>query len=162
MSAQAVANQVQKKNSGAPSNRPHQVEFQQTLYQGPLPAPHDLFQYDQLLPGSADRIIAMAEREQAHRMNIEDQRCRADIRHRDEVVSGQRFNARGVFISDIFGQAAGAVVGLACVAGAVYVALQPGVHPTVPIALVGLPVASIIHAIRSRDSKQRDSKTKEK
>ena len=136
--------------------RSQQLEIQQTVYQGPLPAPQDLFAYDQLLPGTAGRIVAMAEREQAHRMNIEDMRARADIKHRDDVAAGQRAAAKGVFTSDLFGQAAGAVVGLSCIAGAIYLALQPGVHPTIPIALVGLPVASIIQAIRTKDKKPKE------
>jgi uncharacterized membrane protein len=119
------------------------------MHQGPLPAPQDLFAYDQYLPGTADRIIAMAEREQAHRMNQEDMQTRADIRHREEVVAAQRANAQGVFTSDLFGQGAGALIGACCVGGAIYTALQ-GVHPTIPIALVSLPIASIINAIRQK------------
>lgn len=38
----------------------------QTSYQGPLPPPGDLAAYNQALPGGAERIMQMAEREQAH------------------------------------------------------------------------------------------------
>lgn len=119
-----------------------------TLHQGPLPAPEDLHRYDELLPGAANRIIAMAEREQAHRMNMEDMAQRADIRHREDIVTSQRNVARGAFTSDLLGQAAGAVVALSSLAGAVYTALN-GAHPAVSIALVGLPIAAIIKAIRT-------------
>lgn len=34
-------------------------------YQGPLPAPADFAAFDQVLPGAADRILAMAEQRQA-------------------------------------------------------------------------------------------------
>jgi uncharacterized membrane protein len=131
---------------------PPQVIAQQQMHvrhhSGPIPAPQDLFQYDQLTPGAADRIIAMAEREQAHRMNIEDMSTRADIRHRDEVVAAQRENAKGVFRSDLAGQFLGWTIGLICVGGAIYTATL-GVTPAIPIALVGLPVVSIIKAIRN-------------
>jgi hypothetical protein len=120
----------------------------QALHQGPLPTPQDLFEYDRLLPGSAERIIAMAEREQAHRMNLEDMTQRAEIRHRDELVAAQRENSRGVFRSDLAGQTLGWGLALCCVGGAVYTAVM-GAHPAVSIALVSLPIASIIKAIRS-------------
>ncbi len=38
------------------------------VFQGALPPPSMFGQYDQVLPGSADRIMAMAEKEQAHRI----------------------------------------------------------------------------------------------
>ena len=121
------------------------------MRQGPLPTPEELFQYNHLIPGAADRIIAMAERELAHRTNIDDLSTRADIRHRDELVLAQRDTARGVFRSDLLGQVLGAAVALSCVAGAVYTALS-GANPWVSIALVSLPVASIIKAVRSMSS----------
>lgn len=115
---------------------------------GPLPTPEELFHYQQLIPGSADRIIAMAEREQAHRMNIEDMQSRSDIKHRDELVASQRQNAAGVFRSDMAGQVLGAAVALVATGGAIYTAMI-GAHPTVSIALVSLPVAAIIKALRA-------------
>ncbi|MBI1739603.1 MAG: DUF2335 domain-containing protein [Acidobacteriales bacterium] len=40
-------------------------------FSGPLPHPEDLAKYEQVLPGSADRIIRMAERQAEHRQNLE-------------------------------------------------------------------------------------------
>lgn len=137
-----------------PPNRPpvaatHAIVQTRT---GPLPTPEELFQYNTLLPGAADRIIAMAEREQAHRANLDDMATRADIRHREELVVSQQRNAAGAFRSDLVGQLLGGLVAILCIAGAVYTAIN-GVHPTIPIALVSLPVASIIKAIRAIQSK---------
>lgn len=96
----------------------------------------------------------MAEREQAHRVNLEDMATRADIRHRDEISAGQRENSRGVFRSDMAGQLLGGVVAVLCVIGAVYTA-SIGAHPTVSIALVGLPIAAIIKALRAVGDKDK-------
>ena len=41
------------------------------IHQGPLPAPSDLAQYEQACKGAADRIIQMAERQSAHRQELE-------------------------------------------------------------------------------------------
>lgn len=38
---------------------------------GPLPPPNILAGFEELLPGSADRIIQLTENEQSHRVNIE-------------------------------------------------------------------------------------------
>jgi uncharacterized membrane protein len=40
-------------------------------YQGPLPPADQVRSYEQVLPGSFDRILRMAERQQEHRMELE-------------------------------------------------------------------------------------------
>lgn len=39
-------------------------------YPGPLPHPSILSGYDQIVPGAAERIIQMAERDQQHKIDI--------------------------------------------------------------------------------------------
>lgn len=48
--------------------------------QAPLPAPDDFAQYEQILPGSAERILRMAEIQASHRQNMERQMIIANIR----------------------------------------------------------------------------------
>lgn len=48
-----------------------QLLIQQRFFSGPLPPPEMLAQYNQAAPNAADRIIAMAEQEQAHRQQLE-------------------------------------------------------------------------------------------
>lgn len=43
----------------------------QKLHSGPLPAPEDLAHYEQICPGAAERIIAMAEQQENHRQTME-------------------------------------------------------------------------------------------
>lgn len=40
-------------------------------YSGPLPPAEQIRQYEEVLPGSADRILSMAERQEAHRHALE-------------------------------------------------------------------------------------------
>ena len=40
-------------------------------FSGPLPPPNVLSAYEDLLPGAADRIITMAEKQLEHRMYLE-------------------------------------------------------------------------------------------
>ena len=51
-----------------PESSSKNLEFRgrMQVHRGPLPDPETLRKYDDLLPGSAERIFAMAEREQRH------------------------------------------------------------------------------------------------
>jgi uncharacterized membrane protein len=42
-----------------------------TSFSGPLPPPEALEKYNQILPGTAERIIAMAESQHTHRQGLE-------------------------------------------------------------------------------------------
>lgn len=42
-----------------------------TIHTGPLPSPETLREYDQALPGLADRIVSMAEGQANHRQHLE-------------------------------------------------------------------------------------------
>ena len=50
-----------------------QIRYQEIhrSFNGPLPAPEDFKQYESVLPGAADRIISMAEKQQLHRTSLE-------------------------------------------------------------------------------------------
>ena len=56
------------------------VEIQQTThFSGPLPPPESLAQYDKIVPGAAERIISMAEKEMEHRHKNEDKTTKSII-----------------------------------------------------------------------------------
>jgi len=48
-----------------------QAAIEVSRYSGPLPPPENLAKYEQVLPGSADRIIRMAEQQALHRQHLE-------------------------------------------------------------------------------------------
>lgn len=45
----------------------HSLVVQATAFSGPLPPPQVLAQYESILPGSANRILSMAEKQSEHR-----------------------------------------------------------------------------------------------
>jgi uncharacterized membrane protein len=47
------------------------ASFTQSIYQGPLPPPEILKGYDLVVPGSAERILAMTEDQSKHRQYLE-------------------------------------------------------------------------------------------
>jgi uncharacterized membrane protein len=64
-------------SSRQPSSQPNvseslaQFAITAQHFSGPLRPPEMLRRYEELLPGSADRVISMAERQSAHRQNLE-------------------------------------------------------------------------------------------
>lgn len=98
-----------KKRHPLPSHHP-QSSHSQTLttqeslrvqYSAPLPPPKTLQDYNNVLPDAAERIVAMAERQSAHRQELE-----------KKVVSSQ---TRDSLLGLIFGLA----IGLATIAGGI-------------------------------------------
>ena len=64
------------------------VQLQQQITTGPLPPPEVLEGYDQIIPGAAERIVAMAEKEQAHSHQMEKDCIRFTV---EEEKRGQRY-----------------------------------------------------------------------
>ena len=59
------------------STRIHEVVSIQ--YETPLPPPGMMAQYERIMPGSADRIISMAEAQSSHRRELENRKLNSDI-----------------------------------------------------------------------------------
>ena len=88
-----------------------------TRWSGPLPPAAELEKIDQIIPGGADRLLHMAEKEQMHRI--------------DDARRGQYFG---------WSLALGAVI------AAALVSLCHGPWQ-VSVALVGIPVLGAVHAL---------------
>lgn len=61
----------------APSSTTVTAEFSQS-YSGPLPPAKELAEYEKVLPGAAERIVAMAEGFAAHRQDLEKEAMRQE------------------------------------------------------------------------------------
>ena len=69
--------------SGVPEEEATDIRIaiaQAHAFVGPLPPPVMFEHYDHVLPGSADRILAMAEKEQSHRVGWERTELRVEAR----------------------------------------------------------------------------------
>lgn len=60
------------------------VAVQQATYSGPIPPPAAMEQYERIVPGAANRILAMAEREQEARHEFMASERR--LRHRGQWI----------------------------------------------------------------------------
>lgn len=124
--------QVRPTQKSQPNNQ--QILAQHQQWSGPLPPPAALAQFNDIIPNGAERIMAMVETEQAHRIASESKVLAAHVAdHR-----------RGVWIGFIL---AGLAIG-----GAIYTAYLHA-HPTVSIALVGLPLVLLIQTFLGKKTK---------
>lgn len=120
-----------------PNNQTQQGQILTTAQQwsGPLPPPGALQQFDAIIPNGAERIMVMVEREQEHRLSQELTVLNAT------VADNRRGNWMGWTIS---------IAAIVAAAGTAYL----GAHPTVSIALVSLPIVTIVQAfIRGKPGK---------
>ncbi|MFE1574143.1 DUF2335 domain-containing protein [Comamonas odontotermitis] len=140
--------------AGATSTVTRQVT---TAHSGPLPAPETLAGYDQVLPGAAERILCMAEKQQESRIVLEEAQLNADINHRNEMVANQRRVHTGAFISDYIGQALGFLVAAASLGFAAYAGIVKD-NWVVAGLFLSLPVVGMIQAVRGMKSKPKDEK----
>ena len=114
------------------------------VFQGPVPHPDILQGFENVVPGSAQRLIALAESESVHRRNLEACAMEANIEAQKKQLSIHDYQSRVVFKSDTLGQIAGASISLACIAGGVWLAIAG--HDAVAIAMAAIPTAAIIKA----------------
>ena len=67
----------------------------QSVYQGPIPSPPTLAAFNEIIPNGADRIMRLAENDQAHKALIQhkiiETRDAASKREHSEIISGQWF-----------------------------------------------------------------------
>ena len=75
--ASVLAEKIQQEES--PIGVINVVKAVSQQFSGPIPPPHILGDYDKVQAGFAERIIAMAENEQAHRHGIEHQALSSEI-----------------------------------------------------------------------------------
>lgn len=119
----------------------------QQSFHGPIPPPALLEHYDKIIPGAAERILAMAESETAHRHQQETLAIEANIAVQQHQIRTESHQTQLVFRSDIAGQILGFSLSLASIAGCIWLALAD--QNAAAIALVTLPLAGIIRALRT-------------
>ena len=121
-----------------------QVQHGTQVFQGPSPHPDILAGFDKLVPGTAQRLIQLAEDESLHRRKMEQQAMSANVNAQKQNLELNEYQNKAVFKSDTIGQTFGLIVSLACIAGAIYLGLNN--HQGTAIALAALPTAAVIRA----------------
>jgi len=154
-----------KSSARRQGNKPQQAQVavrqEEHHYEGPIPPPSILQHYDTIVPGAAERIIAMAEGEIQHRRAVEVQQVNADIQTRARLADIEHDRIKGLFNSDALGQKLGACVSCIALLAAAGTAVLGVMYPpdsatywAIPVACVSLPVMGMVQAIAGKYSKK--------
>ena len=130
------------KDQSRPVVNPRQ-ELQQYQYSGPIPPPLMLEQYNKIIPGSAERILKMAEEQTAHRRNLEKQALSTDSRN----------STLGIFCALLIS------IGVLSLAGYAINLNQRVAASLISAIGIGSLVGTFIYGTRSRRN-ERDSRLK--
>lgn len=77
-----MPNEIEKHDS-----QNNKLSYETEFFAGPLPHPELLKKYEQILPGSADRIIKLAESQLTHRQELENQVIKSNIENERKGIS---------------------------------------------------------------------------
>ena len=122
------------------------ISVETASWTGPLPTPADFHRYDATLPGAANRILQLAERQQSHRHNME---AGALEIARTTIVSDSRRGYLGIILGFVI-----AMIGL--LGGIFLVALgRGGFGLTLGLASLAGLVAVFVYGAQSRRAERR-------
>jgi len=110
-------------SSESAGERRSYARYSSVSFIGPLPPPELLRGYHEIDPSLADRIVKMAEREQDHRHQMEDN----ETKHREMVITSKIDNSKR-------GQHHALIIGLSCIGAIGVISIFA---PTVAGAIVG-------------------------
>lgn len=129
-------------------NRNHnkQVQNSHTLthYQGPIPPPDVLQGLDNLVPGTAAKLIKLAVEESEHRRSLEQKATDANIAAQQQQLTLNSQQNKSVFRSDLIGQIAGFLICVLAIVSAVFLGLEG--HDWLAASIAAIPTAAIVKA----------------
>jgi uncharacterized membrane protein len=129
-----------------------QVQTVTTHYQGIVPHPDVLRGLDEIVPGTAARLVKLAEEESLHRRELEIKANEANISAQQYQLRIAEQQSKAVFRSDLLGQIAGFIVCLACISASVYLGVNG--HDWLAGTLALIPTGALIRAfVLNRKSK---------
>ncbi len=140
--SEVVSNEQAKKSSV-------EILEMQSMFSGPIPPPELFEAYEKVLPGSAERILALAERQSAHRQKMEEKVFDHQGAIESKVVVARIQDAK-------LGLIFGFLVCLATIGGGVYcVALGKEIAGSIigSGGLIGLVSVFVYGSIRRHDKK---------
>lgn len=118
------------------------TQLERRVFQGPIPSPATLAEYNRICPGAANRILAMAESQTLHRQELE----------REVISSNCRNQDRGPIL--------GFVLAAAVIVIGSYLIFQ-GREVSGLVALLGALVAVVIPFVYGRREQKRELQRKQ-
>ena len=167
----------QQSNPALERSRSVEIVSTTTSWRGPLPPPAVLRQYDDVLPGSAERIMRTMEERASHRIQAENRRIQIEERRveieeqrvqveRDRVqverdrVQIQKASVEAGSKRAYLGLASGFIVSLIMIAIGAY-AIIWGANPWVGVGVIGTGVAGLAGVfVHGTNARRRDRERK--
>ncbi|MGE0049454.1 MAG: DUF2335 domain-containing protein [Acidithiobacillus sp.] len=109
--------------------------------------PDMLRKYEELLPGTAQKMLEKAWEQGEHRQSLEKTTLEANIRAQQENLTLQKLQIQSARFSDTLSQFMGFVLGAFCIGGALYLFLHH--NEWGGVALTSFPVAAVIRSFRA-------------
>lgn len=119
------------------------------IFEGPLPHPDQLRQYEQVLPGVAERIVKMAEEEQRVRLAV----TQADSEQKASLIRIAEQESQAITRATAKGQNIGLFVTVACIACAMTCAVM-GMSRWIVLGFLAVPTASYIASYIPKKTKR--------
>ena len=119
------------------------------IFEGPLPHPDQLRQYEQVLPGIAERIVKMAEEEQRVRLAV----TQADSEQKAALIRIAESESQALTKATAKGQNIGLFVSVACIGCAMACAIM-GMSRWIVLGFLAVPTASYIAAYIPQKAKR--------
>lgn len=123
----------------------HVTKVEERHIAGPLPPPEILLQYKKIIPDAPERLLALVEKEQAHRHENENKMTEA-------VVA----DSKAARAADTRGDIIAIVTFIACMALGLFILIQ-GYSEVIAGSLVGAPLISSIGAFIFKRKKSQAS-----
>jgi hypothetical protein len=120
--------------------------------------PEILERFEQIIKGSAQRLLDNTLQESEFRRNQEEKSLNANIIAQERRVAIMEYQTKSVFRSDVIGQIAGFIVCLTCIGGAIFLGFSYPESWKVPAALAAIPTAAIIKAFKISSHSAKDKK----
>lgn len=133
-----------------------EISFRQTIaWSGPLPAPVDFQRYEEILPGAANRILEIVERQQSHQHDQE----RLALEQAGIILDIERKAATSDSRRAYLGIASGLTITLLTIGGSIY--LIANGHDWAGLTLAGINLTGLagvfVYGARTRRAARRRS-----
>lgn len=145
--------QVAATVDGMVHRSPTPVIHAEQRFEGPLPHPELLKQYEEVVPGCAERIVKMAETEQASRLEL----SKSDSRQKEKLIDIAKNESEASTQSFKRGQLIGLGITVLCVILA-FCCAKMGMSGWIVAAFLGVPTASFISSFMYRRPKKDEQK----
>ena len=149
------SNEAVPENSNNPTTVPQSDETQSQLditymeavWRGPLPPPEVVQRYEDMVPGAADRLLTLTEKQQAHSHNIEEKVINI---HQTVVGGDSRRSDIGLWLGFVV-----AVLGILC---GTYLGLRG--HEWLGAVIAGVPLTYLVGAFIYGSKSRRDERNR--